>query len=135
MNGIVITEENFNWIASKLIKFFNKQDIVSWHSFDCGMGKRVPTKFQFKDKKAKHKIVHHYPYSHTTIRVFSGQKWVRIVLNSHSESYCTIGDKVKFCGNRVQIQSKFTLCGFHYIYKTYQRWDANGGFKDVKPEF
>lgn len=41
MNGIVITEKNFNSVAARMVKFFNGADIIQWHSFDCGMKQHI----------------------------------------------------------------------------------------------
>lgn len=137
MNGIVITEKNFNMVASRLIKFFDGADIIQWHSFDCGMKRHIPTDFIFIntiDGIKKHRSVYRYPSVSAKIKEYAGRKYVVIRLNNDCGLCYKVGDVVKFCGNRIQTRTKFLGIDFKWCYETYQLWDGNGGFKDVQPE-
>lgn len=137
MNGIVITEKNFNYVASRMVKFFNGADVINWHSFDCGMKRHIPTDFisNYGSAKGKH-IRCVYRYNHVSAKVgeSSGRKYIAIRLNNDCKWYYEIGDVVKFCGNRIQTRTKFLGNDFVWCYDTYQLWDSNGGFKNVAPE-
>lgn len=137
MNGIVITKKNFNSVASRMIKFFNGADIIQWHSFDCGMKRHIPTDFisDVGEEKGKHiRCVYRYPCVSAKVSEFAGRKYIAIRLNNDCSLCCKIGDVIKFCGNRVQIRTKFFVDGFEWCYETYQLWDKNGGFKNIQPE-
>ena len=84
MNGIVITEKNFNSVAARMIKFFNGADIIQWHSFDCGMKRHIPTDFicDFGDGKKKHRCVYRYPCVSAKIGESAGRKYIAIRFNN-----------------------------------------------------
>lgn len=137
MNGIIITEQNFNSVASRMIKFFNGADIVQWHSFDCGMKRHIPTDFisNSKIERGNHiRCVYRYSCVSAKIGKSAGRKYIAIRLNNDCGWCYEIGDVVKFCGNRIQTRTAFLGSGFEWCYDTYQLWDKNGGFKDIHPE-
>lgn len=138
MNGIIITEKNFDSVAARLVKFFDGADIIQWHSFDCGMKRHIPTDFIMNshiEGIKRHRCVYRYPCVSAKIGESAGRKYVAIRLNSDCGWCYEVGDVVKFCGNRVQTRTKFLGGDFKWCYDTYQLWDANGGFKDVQPEY
>lgn len=136
MNGIIITEKNFNSIASRLVSFFDKADIINWHSFDCGMKRHIPTDFisYFEMEKTKHRCVYRYHRVSAKVGESDGRKYIAIRLNNGCGLCYKIGDVIKFCGNRIQTRTKFTGGSFEWCYDTFQLWDENGGFKDIQPE-
>ncbi len=138
MNGIVITEKNFNSVAARMVKFFNGADIIQWHSFDCGMKRHIPTDFisNSEIERGKHiRCVYRYPCVSAKVGESAGRKYIAIRLNNDCGWCYEIGDVVKFCGNRIQTRTKFIGSGFEWCYDTYQLWDENGGFKDIQPEY
>lgn len=138
MNGIVITEKNFNSVAARMVKFFNSADIIQWHSFDCGMKQHIPTDFitNSEIERGKHiRCVYRYPCVSAKVGESAGRKYIAIRLNNDCGWCYEIGDVVKFCGNRIQTRTKFIGSGFEWCYDTYQLWDENGGFKDIQPEY
>lgn len=65
-----------------------------------------------------------------------GGRCIRIRFNEDCAACIKVGDIVKFCGNRIQLRTKFIgIYRNKYLYETYQLWDENGGFKDIKPEY
>ena len=137
MNGIIITEKNFNSVASRMIKFFDGADIIQWHSFDCGMKRHIPTDFisDFGEEKRKHiKCVRRYPCVSAKVGELDGRKYIAIRLNKDCGWCYEVGDVIKFCGNRVQTRTNFLGSSFQWCYTTYQLWDENGGFKNISPE-
>jgi len=133
MNGTIITEKNFNHVASRLIKFFNGADVVYWHSFDCGMKRHIPTDFVYQGKE-RMRCVYRYPHVSCELGDLDRRKFVRLQLNNDCGACLKVGDVVKFCGNRVQIRTEFIGSHFKWCYDTFQLWDSNGGFKDIQPE-
>lgn len=104
MNGIIITEKNFNSVAARMIKFFNGADIIQRHSFDCGMKRHIPTDFitNFREEKGKHiRCVYRYPCVSAKIGESVGRKYIAIRLNDDCGWCYEIGDVIKFCGNRI----------------------------------
>lgn len=137
MNGIVITEKNFNRVAARMVKFFDGADIIQWHSFDCGMKRHIPTDFitNFREEKGKHiRCVYRYSCVSAKVGESAGRKYIAIRLNNDCGWCYEVGDVIKFCGNRIQTRTKFFGDSFEWCYDTYQLWDANGGFKDIQPE-
>lgn len=134
MNGVIITEKNFPFVASKLIKFFNGADLVNWHTFDCGMKKRIPTDFVLCGKhRERVKGIYRYRNVRASVGEVGKSRFVRIRLD-FSNGFCIyIGDVVKFCGNRIQIRKAFADESYKWLYETYQIFDPNGGFKTVRP--
>lgn len=135
MNGIIVSEKNFDSVASRLVKFFDGADIINWHSFDCGMKRRIPTDFiqNHNGKNKKYRCVYRYPRVLAKVENRFGRKMIAVRLNGDCAFCVKIGDVVKFCGNRIQMRlPHFT--NFKWCYDVFQLWDANGGFKDVKPE-
>ena len=116
-----------------IIKFFDRADIVKWHSSDCGMKRHIPTDFVSSVDRERRRCVYRYPHVTAKVEEFSGENYIRVRLSRHSACCLKIGDVVQFCGNRVQIRQRFCT-DFQWYYATYQRWDANGGFKDVRPQ-
>ena len=141
MNGIVITEKNFRSVAGRIVKFFKGADVIQWHSFDCGMKRHIPTDFVMNigEEKRRVKCIYRYPCTSAfaCISPTNGEPIIRIYLIEGSACVLKLGDVVKFCGNRVQVKTKFIggeYGGFQWLYDTYQLWDKNGGFKNIKPE-
>lgn len=139
MNGIIITEKNFSNVAARVVKFFNGADIVQWHSFDCGMKRHIPTDFVMdigEERGRRINCTRRYTNVSAKIGEFmNGDRCVRIRFNEDCAACIKVGDVVKFCGNRIQLRTKFINSNFKWLYETYQLWDENGGFKDIKPEY
>lgn len=66
MNGVIITEKNFNRIAADMIKFFDGADVIEWHSFDCGMKRHIPTEFSIGNQQRMRCVLR---YKDVTARV------------------------------------------------------------------
>ena len=136
MNGIVITDRNIEWIASRMKKFFRQHEIVGWHSFDCGgrcMKKRIPT--YFYDKHGRYKTVRRFRHVDVGVMHYKlyGRDIPYIYISSptitHGSLY--LGDVIKFSGNRIQCRTNWHTSHRNYRYRTYQIWDSHGGLKNA----
>lgn len=137
MNGVIITEKNFDSVASRMIKFFDGADIIQWHSFDCGMKRHIPTDFVMnigRNEGKRFRCVYRYPHVSAKVVKSAEAKYIAIRLNSGCGWRYQIGDIIKFCGDRIQTRTKFLAGNFKWCYDVYQRWSKNGGFGDMRPE-
>lgn len=140
---IEITEENFDWIASRLVKFFNGKDIVYWHNFDCGSKRHIQSDFNMSSGilTPEHRVRPVYLYFEVKCRaikrvpIMEGappRKFIRVTLNRECGDVIYVGHKVGFAGNRIHVKSKSIVSDYKFQYDVYQIWDPNGGFKDLK---
>ena len=105
------------------------------------MKRHIPTDFIMKigndNERKRVKCIYRYPCTSAEVctGIISNEPFIRINLIEGSACALGLGDVIKFCGNRVQLRTKFIGSDSQWLYETYQLWDKNGGFKDIKPEY
>lgn len=133
---VQITEDNFIAMAHRIKKFL-ENDIVCWHSFDCGSRRHIPTHIYLKDD-GKISTVCRYSSPKVTIVTPESEpmfstKFIRVNYQEGYGEIIEIGDKVGFTGNRMHLRSKALPTDRKWTYAVYQRWDPKGGFRFVHP--
>lgn len=120
MKGIAVTPANYNYIASRLEKFFRHKEFLVWHCFSGGMRKRIPSTFKSPFDKSS-KIDTKRVYQNVAFER-NGYKGSGGVVMSSTEcfmlSYKTV---VLFAGNRVIFRHPCALVGESgYCYQCFQ---------------
>lgn len=123
MKSVTITEENYKRIFSKLEKFFNHKNIMSWHTYDCGTKKRISA-YMPKDphKPKKYNTTRLYPNPKTKrVKLNSGEDLLVINLDEHNSLTIQIGDTISFLGNRINLKREWIPhSNYKYLYACYQ---------------
>lgn len=139
MNKVIITESNYKQVFGRLKKFFNHDDLMTWHQFDCGMKKRIGHTIRF-DGIAKLSIPPHT--ANVMHRIYRSKHHVSdtkffFEYSTDNDYYydefenvsvISLGDEVWFIGNRVIIKRKAYFTNHRYLYMCYQI----GGRLDTK---
>ena len=134
-----ITEKNFMWIASKLKKFFDHGDVITWHNYNFGGKRHIQKDFYLNGMK----VAPIQRYDTAFIQIVTPKiipslntYMMQLCLNPENMGMISIGDYVSFHGNRIHITSDASVyMGPGVVcYEVYQLWDPNGGFKDIEPE-
>lgn len=139
---IEITEKNFDWISSRIKKFFEGKSIVYWHNFDCGSKRHIQGDFVMRYGESYHtRPIYRYAGVEVEIKkelpIIKDEKltFSRYGIVLHFNQNCGdvfgLGTLVGFAGNRIHIRSHSLLPDKKYIYDVYQLWDPNGGFKNI----
>lgn len=120
MNGYVVTTKNFLWIKSKLVKFFDKNDLVAWHNFNGGMKRKHIPPYKVDD----HIIIYRYKYvqikPQTSLDLILYSPYhMTILLDYDNGITIRLGDVVKFYGNRVHIRTVDPRG--KYLYSVFQK--------------
>lgn len=142
MKMITITKENFVQVASRIKKFFDHHDVVTWHNFNCGGKRHIQGDFYLnvdgyfiRKRRGRVKPVFRYNRANAEIVPLGSEHFkepfIRLFLDEDNGALIKIGQQVAFCGNRLILLSdassyrgKGAKC-----YEVYQLWDENGGFK------
>lgn len=129
MKGIIITEKNYNFIASKVKKFFeNHPNIEEWHTWRGGMKKRI-SKFTKVSPNHNIEIVNHYGYvsMRTNKPLYSpySPKHSILIIELDNDSSFAIreGMEILFLSNRIIIKEMdyvFHNYGCRFLYTCYQ---------------
>lgn len=139
---IVVTKQNFNDVAARVKKFFEGHDVVNWHTYDCGFKGRIPRDFPAKfNENPRKRIINRFCRPYVTIETLGCnsdnpddvEKYIEVHLDNMHKFVIRLGHEIQFTGNRFMFRRKEPLPHRVYLYETYQRWDPNGGFADVKP--
>lgn len=103
MKVLTVTEKNFNFIAGRLMKFFNHKNFVSWYQLSGGVKKRISTTINREDMTCH--------YSNVKFEVgedlFTGNPVMVYYLSHNDTGSIIIGDKVAFLGNSVIIRTRY----------------------------
>lgn len=131
MKGTLVTEENYNRICGRLIKFFKHHDFMVWHTFDSGFKKRNPMMCRFPPDHKKHSVVR----LERAVAEIKEEGEIDSVgklciqygwdLWDHDSYACGFilepGMNVWFLGNRVTFKTEWNLVGeAKYLYQTFQ---------------
>lgn len=138
MHFIKITDKNFMSIAGRVKKFMHHQDVVTWHNYRNG--RRIQADFIMTHNRSE-RIRPIQRYTGPEIQIVTPKSepifnryFIRFLLDEDNGGIIHIGDEIKFDGNRICIKSEYFIRGKgQYFYQVFQRWDPNGGFKDIEP--
>lgn len=139
---IKITIDNYKQIFGQIKKFFDHEDLITWHQFDCGAKKRIGHIIQMSPLVIEGKVLEPGGPFNTMHRMYSVKSsvsdqhfFVEYDMTEHA-SYdwdtgeidhdcmvsIAIGDEISFLGNRILIKKEYPIpCHRHqYIYEVFQ---------------
>jgi hypothetical protein len=120
LKTILITDGNKARIWSKLNKFFSHSAYTKWHTYDCGMRKRIRHKMPGSSN-----TMEYYPCVKAKL---SDEDTFVISLNVGSSRTIKVGDSIAFVGNRIIVKTKWWGNGeYSWLY-----WCCQIGFPSSK---
>ena len=128
---MVITEKNFKSVAGRVKKFIKSdRNYLVWHQWTGGMRKRIGTTIPMDYDDDLFSLIHNPPKRYNTqhdayeveCRVVDDMILINYVdkMDDSCGFDLTIGDEIRFYGNRIVTKTKSVVPKYKYCYEVLQ---------------